>query len=1020
MARRRYPQEAYPGMPTNDPAPSLGGSFPPLGGPGYGGSGGGGGVDQSGMGAGPVAPAPVPLYQVPAPLASTTAASPLSGAPVATTGVASPWGVPAYPVGQQPSGGGGVASPFAAGGPLVGAPPPHGGGGFSPSPPTAGPGSTGVVGGAGPAYPSLETPSLYSAYPETATLGFYGGSGGAPPPSGPPTGGPPLQPTGHPTTAGTAGVARRHYPVPDFDAEGGPSSYDSALADVTQMAGSMHVSGGVQTGGAPGAGLYGGGPPQPARGLPVGPTGQQVAHPVTPPEDPSQKPDPESACPSCWMRMTVNAVPSTPALGQKAAIPLGCILQPMAPSDEHKIPVVNFGRTGIIRCRKCRAYINPFVNFLEGGRRWRCNLCDLVNETPNDYFSELDRNGRRKDWAERAELSKGCVEFVAPSEYMVRRPMPPTYFFVIDVSYYSVSSGMLQTLAETVKKTLDNLPDTERTNVGFITFDSSIHFYNLKSSLSQPRMLVVSDVEDVFLPLPDDMLVNLKDSRSVVDTLLDRLPAMHAGTQNVESALGPALKAAWNVMRIVGGKMLLFLSRLPSVGFASLKMREDPKLLGTDKEVALLKPDNQFYKDFALDCSRQQIAVDLFLFSPHYTDVATLSVLPQFTSGQTIYYPAYNAEKDAEKFAGDLTHVLTRETGWEAVMRVRATHGVKVSAHYGNLYIRSTDLMALPTVDSDKAFAVQLQVDSVKDPLNDRKYVSIQNALLYTTSQGERRIRVATVCLPVTSSLSDLFKFADVDAVVALTSKMAVEKVLMTKLSDARQAVLHKCIDILSVYRASFASAGTSSTQLVLPESLKLLPLYTLALIKHIALRSGADIKPDERSYHLALLRTLGVSDSICLLYPRLYQLNVMPAECGTVDESGKVVLPPVNNLSSEKLDQSGIFLLDDGQYLLLWVGKLAAPEAVHALFGVPSLFGVDDALLKLVDQGNDFSQRVVAIVNALRASHPCHQKLYVVREGDPLEYRFFAHFVEDNSKTLPSYYEFLCQLQRQVQTRAK
>jgi hypothetical protein len=41
--------------------------------------------------------------------------------------------------------------------------------------------------------------------------------------------------------------------------------------------------------------------------------------------------------------------------------------------------------------------------------------------------------------------------------------------------------------------------------------------------------------------------------------------------------------------------------------------------------VTLLKPDNQFYKDFALDCSRQQIAVDLFLFSPHYTDVATLS-----------------------------------------------------------------------------------------------------------------------------------------------------------------------------------------------------------------------------------------------------------------------------------------------------------------------------------------------------------------------------------------------------------
>jgi len=494
---------------------------------------------------------------------------------------------------------------------------------------------------------------------------------------------------------------------------------------------------------------------------------------------------------------------------------------------------------------------------------------------------------------------------------------------------------------------------------------------------------------------------------------------MHAGTQNVESALGPALKAAWNVMRIVGGKMLLFLSRLPSVGFASLKMREDPKLLGTEKEVSLLKPENTFYKDFALDCSRQQIAVDLFLFSPHYTDVATLSVLPQFTGGQTIHYPGYSYEKDAEKFAGDLMHVLTRETGWEAVMRVRATLGVKVSAHYGNLHIRSTDLMALPSVDSDKAFAVQLQVESTKDPLNNRKYVSIQNALLYTTSLGERRIRVATVCLPVTSSLSDLFKHADVDAVVTLMSKMAVEKALVTKLSDARQAVLHKCIDILSVYRTSFASPNTSNTQLVLPESLKLLPLYTLALIKHTAFRSGAEVKPDERSYHLAVLRTLGALGSICFLYPRLYHISAMPAECGAVDEAGKVILPPVINLSSEKLDRGGIFLLDDGQYLLLWVGKLAAPEAVHALFGVPSLLGIDEAAIQLTQQDNDFSKRVLAIVNALRASHPCHQKLHIIREGDPLEYRFFSHFVEDNSKTLPSYYEFLCQLQRQVQTRA-
>ncbi|CAN0314701.1 unnamed protein product [Ectocarpus fasciculatus] len=59
--------------------------------------------------------------------------------------------------------------------------------------------------------------------------------------------------------------------------------------------------------------------------------------------------------------------------------------------------------------------------------------------------------------------------------------------------------------------------------VGFCTFDSSVHFYNLKSNLSQPQMLVVPDLDEPFLPVPDDLLVNLSESRSVVDTLLDNL-----------------------------------------------------------------------------------------------------------------------------------------------------------------------------------------------------------------------------------------------------------------------------------------------------------------------------------------------------------------------------------------------------------------------------------------------------------------------------------------------------------------
>jgi protein transport protein SEC24 len=69
-----------------------------------------------------------------------------------------------------------------------------------------------------------------------------------------------------------------------------------------------------------------------------------------------------------------------------------------------------------------------------------------------------------------------------------------------------------------------------------------------QSSLSQPQMMVVADLDDVFLPLPDDLLVNLVDSRHIVESFLDSLPNMFHDNVNVESALGPALKAAFMVM----------------------------------------------------------------------------------------------------------------------------------------------------------------------------------------------------------------------------------------------------------------------------------------------------------------------------------------------------------------------------------------------------------------------------------------------------------------------------------------
>jgi protein transport protein SEC24 len=115
-------------------------------------------------------------------------------------------------------------------------------------------------------------------------------------------------------------------------------------------------------------------------------------------------------------------MPSSAVTAGKFALPFSVVIHPLNDKVKDEVPVVNFGATGVIRCRRCRTYVNPFVSFIDAGRRWRCNVCSLLNDVPSDYYCNLDSNGKRRDINERPELSCGSVEYVAPADYMVEPP----------------------------------------------------------------------------------------------------------------------------------------------------------------------------------------------------------------------------------------------------------------------------------------------------------------------------------------------------------------------------------------------------------------------------------------------------------------------------------------------------------------------------------------------------------------------------------------------------------------------
>jgi protein transport protein SEC24 len=63
---------------------------------------------------------------------------------------------------------------------------------------------------------------------------------------------------------------------------------------------------------------------------------------------------------------------------------------------------------------------------------------------------------------------------------------------------------------------------------------------------------------------------------------------------------------------------------------------------------------------------------------------------------------------------------------------------------------------------------------------------------------------------------------------------------------------------------------------------------------------------------------------------------SLCPWQAGTVGENG-VVLPPSLNLTSERLERHGLFLIEDGQNIFLWVGQEAVPQLVMDVFDLPN-----------------------------------------------------------------------------------
>lgn len=215
--------------------------------------------------------------------------------------------------------------------------------------------------------------------------------------------------------------------------------------------------------------------------------------------------------------------------------------------------------------------------------------------------------------------------------------------------------------------------------------------------------------------------------------------------------------------------MVCSLSTLPTWGSHRLFMREDPKLYHSEKEKALFQTEHQAWRKVAGKMVEAGVGVDFFMTPSAYIDVATVGHVASTTGGEIFFYPNFVATRDAYKLRSELSHSFHRETGYQALMKVRCSNGLQVSSYHGNFLQHShAGDVEFGTIDADKCVSVMFSYDGKLDSRNDAHF---QSALLYTTRQGERRVRCSNIVAAVTEEGRDAVRMSDQDAVLGVLAR---------------------------------------------------------------------------------------------------------------------------------------------------------------------------------------------------------------------------------------------------------
>lgn len=498
----------------------------------------------------------------------------------------------------------------------------------------------------------------------------------------------------------------------------------------------------------------------------------------------------------------------------------------------------------IFRCKRCSAYINNKfeLSYNKSNRRIaKCNLCQMENEmesnpaVKSEYYSS--------DTSSVPELSIPTVDFIAPSLMKGTTKYNPHYLFMIDCTQMSQDLGLTSYILNSISTNLDYIHNKENSFVSLATYDhNSIHFYALDKN-KEVRVYKVSDVFTPFCPLPvNQMYLHCVDQREDIEKVIEKVQvfiqentkAIQASKRIVTpgSVTGAALAAGVDSLAGNGGRVLIFTCNACINGIGATKPRDD-KIINTENEHQILVPQNDHLKPVAEQCLKNKAAVDLFVFANSQFDLATFSSCVNQSGGSVNYYPTdlkdlNDTRYHYEKLHYDISRILTRPNYTDVRFMLRYSVGIDIMEILGPFNKRLGDGFALAGCDPDYSFCYNLRLN---DSFKKDSVCHFQLVALFTDNFGEKYIRMFNYSLGVTNDLVLIYNGVDIESMIKAICMKECLMAFHNKFTNVKANIVQRVINCLYFYR-SIVSKGTPLAQLVLPASVKYIPVYMNAFMK--------------------------------------------------------------------------------------------------------------------------------------------------------------------------------------------